>query len=175
MPLVEELFWHDSVATCSLVSELDGERWLFALAGIAGLLADAGVTGDDAVKWMTSQSSGFLDEFGIDPAKLRKIGKRYRRHSAAVRAILEGDQTVLPPAVSRALAVRHSRSSKVWDKLHALSASGELLRPVREILRGVVHMHTNRVLPSKARANETVLYDFLRRGYQTRVAMSRAN
>ena len=50
---------------------------------------------------------------------------------------------------------------------------GELQVPITDLAGSYIHMHANRLLRSSARAQELVIYDFLKRIYESRAARQR--
>lgn len=57
--------------------------------------------------------------------------------------------------------------------LRELEQRGELTVPVSGLAQSYIHMWVNRMSRSAARAQELVLYDFLYRAYESRLARAR--
>jgi hypothetical protein len=51
-----------------------------------------------------------------------------------------------------------------------LYADGQSVRRAREVLISYLHMHVNRIMPSRQRSYELVLYDYMRRLYESAIA-----
>ena len=79
----------------------------------------------------------------------------------------------LPPAVVQSLRRRSEQLAPAVEQLKNLEQQGRLGQPLTELASSFVHMHVNRLLPSAHRAQELVLYDFLRRLYESQLARSR--
>jgi lantibiotic biosynthesis protein len=58
-------------------------------------------------------------------------------------------------------------------ELEGLRQSGELNKTIPELAGSYVHMHLNRMFRSAANAQEMVLYDFLARGYESKIARAK--
>ena len=71
--------------------------------------------------------------------------------------------------LASALAIR-SQESAIVAELKASAAEGHLAVPLEELALSYIHMHANRLLRSAQRQQELVLYDFLARIYESRVA-----
>ncbi len=55
-------------------------------------------------------------------------------------------------------------------ELRAIEQVGELCESIEDLAASFIHMYANRLLRSAARAQEMVLYDFLRRIYESQIA-----
>ncbi|MGW4636966.1 lantibiotic dehydratase C-terminal domain-containing protein [Sphaerisporangium sp. NPDC004334] len=73
-----------------------------------------------------------------------------------------------PPTGPPPYAARSRAPASVAGDLAACAEAGRLTRPLTALAGGFLHMHANRMLPSAARAQELVLYDFLGRWYRSR-------
>ena len=62
----------------------------------------------------------------------------------------------------------------VAAELRALEQPGRLTTPVSDLAGSYLHMHANRLLRSSQRAQEMVLYDFLARLIESRLAAERS-
>ncbi|MFC7385798.1 lantibiotic dehydratase [Sphaerisporangium rhizosphaerae] len=165
--LAERLFHADSDAALDAVGTVPGDadaRWRLTLAGLDRLLGDLGLDLTDRLAVAGALRDRFGREFRVDAAFTHRLGARYRRERAALETLLGPESPAGPPpyaARSRALA-------SVAGDLAACAEAGRLTRPLTALAGGFLHMHANRMLPSAARAQELVLYDFLGRWYRSR-------
>jgi hypothetical protein len=70
-------------------------------------------------------------------------------------------------------ARRSERLIPLAARLHEAERAGRLQQSVAVLTASYLHMYANRLLPSSARAQELVLYDFLERLYKGQLARSR--
>jgi thiopeptide-type bacteriocin biosynthesis protein len=73
----------------------------------------------------------------------------------------------------RALERRSRRLSSVAARLNALERAGALYTGIPELLGSYSHMHVNRMIRAAATSHEPILYDFLFRLYDSRIASER--
>jgi lantibiotic biosynthesis protein len=162
MTVAEDLFCADSDAVISILCacEVEGDdlRWRAAVAGIDRWLADLGIARSARGPLVGRWAADFAAEIEGDAARL---GARYRERRADLAALLEEPPARIAAALeTRSIAIRDGR-----EALRALAASGELDRPIDELVASHVHMFVNRLLRSEPRLHERVLYDFMARSY----------
>jgi thiopeptide-type bacteriocin biosynthesis protein len=169
--LAEDLFRADSDAVVALVGELAGDsgadrRWRLALVGMDRLLDDLGL--DVAAKLDVSRRAreAFRAELAIGAPFDRQLGDKFRKLRLELERLLAEDTPAPFVARSRALA-------PVVAALRRCEADGRLTAPVVDLAPSYLHMHVNRLLRSQQRAQEAILYDFLCRLYEGRLARER--
>jgi len=168
----EEIFCADSEAVVSILEHLEGdagleERWRVAAVGIDTLLADFG--GD--LGWrrahMEKCRSMFHAEFQVDTAGKRQLSERFRAVRSALEQYLDGSggQWLREVFARRSAAVR-----PLVGQLRELDAAGALHVGWEDLISSHLHMHVNRLARSAGRAHEAVLYDFLYKVYDSKIA-----
>jgi thiopeptide-type bacteriocin biosynthesis protein len=174
----EELFWIDSEAVLAIMTSLEPEellpaRWRLAMAGIDLLLADLGLDEAARLSVVSSARDRFGVEFGADSGFYKQVGERFRRHRHELSTLLAAPAGVgsLEPALS-VLRRRSERIRPVAERLRAAALEGALRVPFGDLCASHVHMHVNRLLHATHRAQELVLYDLLRRHYESAAARS---
>lgn len=178
--LAERLFHVDSEATLALLGLLPGEsgadlRWRLTLWGIDAMLGDLGLDLAAKSRLMERLCAAFGPEFRVDGAFERQLGKKFRQHRSELEALLEGASGAggpLGPA-AEVLRMRSEQWAPGMRELRALEAAGRLTLTVEQLATSYIHMHANRMLRTAARAQELVLYDFLRRLYTSQAARQR--
>ena len=172
----EQLFCADSDAVLTMLDELDAgdahARWRTTLRAMDQLLDDLGLPLPEKHRLLQSCSAGYRREFRADGPLARQIGDRFRAHRPSLEALLDGER--LSPAIETALARRSEHIRAVADDLRAQANAGRLTVSIPDLAASYLHMHANRMLHAAARAQELVLYDFLERLYQGRLARSKA-
>jgi len=176
MAPAEELFWHDSRAVLDLVRAYPGDdgapwRWRLGLAGVDLLLDDLGfdLGGKAGILHLARTALG--REFQPSLELERQLGAKFRPLRRELEALLAG--TALDPRAELGLAILAARSRALrgcMATLRAAEASGTLQRPCAELATSFTHLHLNRLLRSSQRLQEFVIYDFLARLHDSRMA-----
>jgi thiopeptide-type bacteriocin biosynthesis protein len=171
----EDVFCADSDAVLAILQGLAGDegldvRWRLALCGLDGLLSDFGFDLEarraQAARWREA----FQRELGGGAAK-RQLGDRFRVERQRLEMLLWRPEEHDSLAFAwRALERRSARWLETARRLNGLAASGRLHTEVPDLVSSYAHMHVNRLIRSAARAHEAVLYDFLHRLYDARIA-----
>ena len=178
--LAERIFQADSEAALAIIERLSGEggadaRWRLALCGIDRLLDDLGLSlaGKRAVIEQVRQALG--KEFRIDASFERQLGEKYRKERAHLDALR--DSTDLTAALLAALAPgliilqrRSAELAPIVAELRRCEQTQGLTQSMASLAGSYIHMHANRLLRASARAQELVLYDLLKRLYESQAA-----
>lgn len=176
--LAERIFHVDSDAVLAALAELAGDRgadwrWRLAVVGIDRLFSDFGVEPPLRRDMLAQLRTAFAAEFGAGAELNRQLGKRLRDVGDELDALLQA--RALPPEHPlaggfAALNMRSERLAPLIVELRSLEARGALTLPLLELLPNYIHMFVNRLIRSDQRAHELVLYDFLHRLTQSRLA-----
>ena len=178
--IAEKIFSADSEAALGILELLSGDegadaRWRFALRGMDMLLDDFGLDLEAKLAVVQAARQTFGREFRVDGQFEYQLGDKYRKERAGIEALLDpnrDEQSELAPG----LRLLHTRSQKlraIASELRACEAAGRLTVALPELAQSYLHMHANRMLRSAARAQELVMYDFLVRTYESRLARTR--
>jgi thiopeptide-type bacteriocin biosynthesis protein len=181
MPLAEQLFAADSEAVLAIVATLAGAagaeaRWKLTLRGIDQLLDDVGLSLPEKLQLMSGLRDGFASELTGGAALDRQLGDRYRKERTQLETLLDRSRDAgsdYEPGFA-AFAARSARIAPIAAALRAHAAAGRLTTSLAELAGSFVHMHANRMFRGAARAQELVLYDFLTRLYQGRIAREKS-
>ncbi len=167
--LAERVFQADSEAVLAL-TELFAEdargklRWRLALAGMHLLLGNLGLDLEARLVVVRQARDAFIAEFLADAEFEHQLAARFRKERKDLEALLE-PAVVVDKGLAAGMEVLRRRSLKltpVVAELRACAQSGRLSVPLTELAVSYMHMHANRMLRSAQRAQELVLYDFLR-------------
>ncbi len=180
MALCERLFAADSDAAVAILDMLAGDagadgRWRLTLRGMDQLLVDLGLTLVEQQALARQLRDGFGREHHADTRFEKQLGDRFRTERKALEALLDRAQDEMSdfePGCA-VFAERSTRIAPVAAELRALAAAGRLTVALADLAGSLLHMHANRMLRGAARAQELVLYDFLARLYDGRVARQR--
>jgi len=179
--LAEEIFHADSDACLELLSEVAGDagadaRWRTTLLGMDLLLDDLGLDLGGKADVVQAARGTMAGEFRHLQAVDRAIGARFRAERRQLEDLLFAgvrDGGAMPSCIA-ALRRRSERIRPIAAALRAGEADGRLQRPLRAIAGSYLHMNANRMFHAAARAQELVLYDFLGRLYDGKMARSRS-
>jgi hypothetical protein len=150
-------------------------RWRLALLGMDLLLTDLGFDLDTRRAVVRAARDRFGAEHRVDAGFKHQLGQKFRPERRGLEALLDlnpGGNDRLGPGLET-FRRRSARLAPVAAELRERGRSGRLSVPLAELAPSYLHMHANRLLRSAHRAQELVLYDFLDRLYESRVARRR--
>jgi thiopeptide-type bacteriocin biosynthesis protein len=174
--LAERIFHADSEAVLAIVRTLSGDqgadaRWRLALRGMDWLLEDLGLSIAQRLDLARRLGSGLRAGVESDRAFAIQLGAKFRRERAEVEELWDmasrSDHWLAPGLA--AFERRSAALRTLAEELRALERSHDLSVPIEELAASFLHMHANRMLRSAHAAQELVLYDFLRRSYESRI------
>jgi thiopeptide-type bacteriocin biosynthesis protein len=174
--LAEELFHHDSELVLQLLElaseeDLDDIGWQLALRGMSRLVDDFGFDLAAKRRIFTRLREGYYREHGIKRPH-PPLGDGFRKHRPRLQELVApslapGDDFTEAEPLFQQRSIAHRG---IVARLREAERSGRLSVPIEELVPSYLHMHANRVLRTAARAQETVLYDFLDRLYESEEA-----
>ena len=180
--LAEELFWIDSEAVLGaaamLAADTSGEtRWLLAARSADMLLDDLGFDAAGKLAVCRQLRDGYFAEFHGDDRLRQSLGRRFRAARKALGAVLDGrlgDGDGAEQALTL-LDRRAQRAAPVAAQLRRRSGEGKLMASLAELAMSFLHMNAKRFFSNAPRAHEMVIYDFLHRVYESRLARGGAS
>jgi lantibiotic biosynthesis protein len=179
--IAEQLFQVDSDAVLKMVGAYPGDegsnaRWRLALRGMDQLLQDLGFDWEARVRIIQRGREDFGREFNVKGSALEhQLGDRFRQERKGLEALLDlSPETESPyqPGIL-ALQARSAALAPIAAKLRALESEGKLNASLEIISTSLIHMFVNRAIRSGQRMHELVLYDFLNRIYESRLARAK--
>jgi thiopeptide-type bacteriocin biosynthesis protein len=173
----EDIFSSDSGAVVEILQGLGGDegvdnRWRIALLGVDRLLSDCEfdlAAKRAAVERLRDSSHR---EFRTGVSTKKQLGDKFRGERQKLEALL-GYSSQRSAELELAGPIFENRSVRVGEvirRLRSLVVSGRLTVDIAELAPSYVHMHVNRLIRSAQRAHELVLYDFLFRLYDGKLA-----
>jgi thiopeptide-type bacteriocin biosynthesis protein len=174
MAIGERLFRADSDAALALIEHLSGDgaadaRWRLALRGMDQLLGDLGFDLAGKLAVLKATRTSFGREFGVSGPVEKQLGDKFRKQRAELDTLLDRDKDAASPLneILPAFTKRSEAMVSVAEELRAANV------PLENVAGSYLHMHANRLLRSAARPQELVIYDFLVRLYESRVARAK--
>lgn len=170
MRLAEAVFVADSALVMELLETLRGadeldRRFKLALVSTHRLLIDLGLDPHRRLAAAKRARGMFAAELGGGAAMEKGLSDRYRGLRSEVEAMVAH-----PAPGGEAFDRRSDRLRPITAELTALAGMGRLAVTLDEFASHCVHMASNRMLRSSARAQELVLCDFLTRAYGSALA-----
>ena len=174
--LAEEIFFADSEAVLEILQSLNGDdgldtRWRLALLGIDQIFSDCGL--DTMTRHAVTRQlrETFHHNLAETTELNRALGDRFRLERKNLESLFlePNEDDILSPGRA-AFAQRSLRIRAAVGQLHSLEAAGQLTRPVKTLCASYCHMHVNRLIRSDHLAHERILYDFLLRLYESKIA-----
>lgn len=177
LELSEQIFAADSVAVAEIVARLPGDagknaRWRLAVIGVDMLLDDLGLDLAAKAELTRSAKDSLETEFQIGTAFRRQLGAKFRTFRAEASALLERGPLRTHGPLGPEIAILEARSDVVRP-IGSQLRTARLGRPLASLACSHTHMHVNRMLRSVAREQELVIYDILRRHYESALARVR--
>ncbi len=148
------------------------ERWRLTLRGMDALLTDLGLDLPAKSAVLGKVRTAFAHEFHADAPFKGKLGERFRKERKSLEALFNSTPDT-DHALAPGLEILRRRSTRLAPTIAELKSSeeaGRLSVRIAELAASYLHMHANRLLRSGQRAHELVLYDFLSRHYESKLA-----
>lgn len=170
--LVEELFWRDSEAVLGIVELLDGEdgaaaRWKLCVRGVDSMLDAIGLDPSVRERICNDAREMLGRELHATTYSWSAIGDKYAAERADLETMIsrdpQRDATHDYQPGFELLARRDSAVAEIGAELRRRDDAGELRPRLVDFAWSLVHMHCNRMLHASHRAQELVIYDFVRR------------
>ena len=170
MALSERIFSYDSEAVLGCIDLLEGEegehfRWLLAIRGVDMLMDDFGYTLSRKSNYLKRLQQHFFREFGAGQALQTQLNAGYRKHMRQISSFLDPQQDA-DNEIETAIQLLEKRSSHIRQAIQEAT-----VHTWDELLSSYIHMFLNRMLSSNQRKHELVIYHFLNKYYESRVAM----
>ena len=192
--LAEKLFHADSETVLTLIEILSRsedesiQRWELAVYGIDVLLTDLGFDLNTKSQLIKRARDWYAKEFGLNKKLRDQLSEKFRRERRKLTSLLEGDpagdatvKSCLKVIRGRSKALigigkkfrqaTQARSSVSVGDLVSLEDSRSV--PIEGVALSFIHMHVNRLLDSAHREHELMIYDFLTRLYDSRIAQGK--
>jgi thiopeptide-type bacteriocin biosynthesis protein len=174
----ESIFHVDSEFILNLLNELnnytDAEelRWLTALTSIDGLLDDFAYTLDDKVRLLNGISLSFNNEFNMNKSIKVQMDAKYRKYRGQIKSIMEY-KSEGPVSIHNLIQERSLKISELAKEILSVESRHELQVSLDDLMASYIHMHINRLMKSRQRTNELLLYYFLHKYYVSVQALAK--
>lgn len=175
--LSEDIFFHQSKAVLNFISMLQGDegeqyRWQVALKAIDHFLDAFNYTIEQKKDLIKVLDKSFGEEFNIKSAEQKKISERFSTHKQLVQSVMNGiakENEDLGKAISVFEVENKIYKTCIEEILNAPSINRRINK-LNQIMPAFLHMFINRLFVSNQRKIELVIYDYLFRYYQSKMA-----
>lgn len=174
--IAERLFQLDSELVLALLSAIadqlgTGLRWHLGFLSVDTLLAGLGLDMSARRRLVNNLGKAQEEKFSINQRYKKQLSEKFRAERDRLEALLATcGNGELPAQARSALALFAGRLESVRAQIEHARQAGELHKSIADLAGSYVHMHLNRLFRSAANAQEMVLYDFLARTYDSRMA-----
>jgi len=168
----ESIFFADSVATTGLLDMLSGDegehfRWLAGLRGVDMLLNDLGFTLEDKKTFAGQSQERFLREFRGGTDLNVQLNNKYRQHAGEIRSFLDPADDSMN-GIDELMNLFKARSESIRASLAVILPQTEI--SLYNLAGSLVHMFLNRLFVSQPREHELVVYHYLKKYYESKLA-----
>jgi thiopeptide-type bacteriocin biosynthesis protein len=161
MDLVEHFFRMDSEYTLYLCKHLTNENQLIknSLAAISLLMENCFSTLDEQILFTKNMAKSFASEMNLGVLIFKKINMSFNQFKENF------EQGIIYPSISLI---------KKWERVsREVLANCETDLIKQKMLADLIHLHINRLFMTDQRENETIIYHYLLRMLQTKLALSK--
>lgn len=181
--LAEKLFHADSEFALKIIEILSRseeesvQRWQLAVYGIDVLLTDLGFDLSTKSRLVKRVRDGYAKELGVQKKLRDQLSEKFRNERQTLTRLFQADRSA-DATVKSCLKVIRERSkalTRISKKLRQCEEAGSLSVPLENLAVSYIHMHLHRLLESGHRDHEFVIYDFLTRLYDSRIAQGKVS
>ena len=179
MEEAEFLFCKDSDCALAIIKKLsilqnENYRWMIALKMIDCFLSDFLLDIHLKRQLMDKLSSSFKAEFGFNLRNSKQFNVKFRENKQIIESVLNNSFSDDDFLKLYDPLQKKSKELKPFIKQFNLKLKKqETSVSIESLLSSYIHMMINRLIVSKNRLHELILYDFLRRYYASEIAKSK--
>ncbi|TMI80253.1 MAG: hypothetical protein E6H10_14050, partial [Bacteroidetes bacterium] len=177
MSLSEDIFWHQSQSVLKFISMLEGDegeqyRWQVGLKAIDLFLDSFSYSLERKSNLVTVLDKNFCAEFKIGSEQRKKIYERFANHKSIIDVLMSDrweDDENLSKAINIFKVDNTDYLSTIDQILKAQSVKGNA-KQLEQLLTSYLHMFVNRLFMGNQRKVELVLYEYLWKIYESKLA-----
>jgi len=180
MDLSENIFWHHSERILSFISLLEGDegeqyRWQICLKAIDLILNEFSYSLEQKSNLVKNLNQNFSVEFKIASSERKKISERFNQHKRLVNFLLSNEWET-DENLSRAVKVFTTPKINYYNTIDEILRAPSVIADPQQLDRlmsSYLHMFINRMFVSNQRKTELVLYEYLLRYYESKLARNK--
>ena len=176
MPLCEKIFHCDSEVACmttSMATQQMNEdlRWQVALSLIHELYDSFGIDMQKRFDMTDRSRLAFYKEFEIDKQMKRYMDNKFRDQREMISQSIQDPAMVHGEEIAQVIRVRSERLRELMPKInYYLNQEGVV--SLESLLDSIAHMLVNKIMGTRQRFYEMVIYHFLAKYYKSEMAKS---
>lgn len=174
----EDLFCIDSQYALKLLGIFEGDysekiRWKIAALSIDDYLNHFKLNLNEKSSLIKELAEGFYREFG-DPIQIeRSLNNLYRTHAQSIRILFENKPGETDPWIEDARKLLQERAQEIkpiMNRISDIQIQKGFKSSYRNLIPSYMHMSINRFFFSYQRKYEMIIYHFLHKYYNSRLA-----
>ena len=172
----ESLFFINSECVIEIINKtrslgVEDSRWIFALYMIDSVLNSFYLSIENRYLLLSNISSAFKIEFGFNLYNSKQFNTKYRINKNEIESVLSNEcDDEIKLKIFKIIDNYSNKSSDIVSRILHLSNVHEI--DFANILPSFIHMIQNRIFISNNRLYEVVIYDFLKRYYNSKLVRS---
>ncbi len=169
----ESLFCVDSDFSLAILKQLtltrnEDSRWLTAILMIDSLLNDFEYGTVEKCNLLKRLNSSFKTEFGFNEFNSKQLNTIFRKKKYLIERLFDNSNHT---EFKSLISTLDSRSIEIEQVAKAIKAKiVDSTKNIDDLISSYIHMMLNRHFRNKNRIYELVIYDFLRRYYESAIA-----
>jgi thiopeptide-type bacteriocin biosynthesis protein len=181
MHLSEDIFFHQSVSVLNFISLLEGDegekyRWQAGLKAIDLFLDAFCYSLEQKRTSIKNLDREFSKEFNIRSAEQKKISEQFNLHKNLLQPIMDNawkENADLKHAISN-FEIIHKDYKKCIEEILIAPSINRDIDNLNRLIPSYLHMFINRLFVSNQRKTELVIYNYLFRYYEARIAREKS-
>ena len=177
MDLSEAIFYHQSVAILNFIAMLDGDegeqyRWQVTLKAIDFFLDDFQYTTEQKLDLVKILQESFSGEFKIGAPEQKKISERFNLSKSLIQQLMS-DAWEEDENLRKAIRTFKSSDKDYRKTIEEILSSPSIhydIQPLHRLMSSYLHMFINRMFVSNQRKVELVIYNYLLKYYESKMA-----
>lgn len=173
----EKYFYHDSQAVVETIAlenqTMDQDiRWKYALKAMDDTLEAFHLNDEQRLVMLERNRDAFIDEFNIDKKAKYELDVKYRKYQSEIQELLNNEAHQEELGLKTIAETRFDEISKVADQMLAIREDeGDDWLP--GLVGSMIHMTVNRLMVSRQRFYEMIMYYFMAKYYKSKIARAK--
>ncbi|HEV3324448.1 MAG TPA: lantibiotic dehydratase [Puia sp.] len=177
MEMSEDIFYYHSVATLHFISMLEGDegehyRWQVTLKALDFVLDDFGYSTLRKRELIKTLHSAFSTEFNVLPPQQREITERFSINKRIIQQLMSEEWKTdenLRQAITIFKISDEGYRKAIKDILSSSLVKGDIQK-LDYLMHSYLHLFINRMFINSQRKVELVIYDYLLKHYESKIA-----
>ena len=177
MELSENIFHYQSTSVLNFIAILDGDegeqyRWQVALKAIDFILDDFHYTTEEKCRLIKILHQGFSSEFKVTSPEQKQISERFRNNKLRIEQLM-GDGWINDEDLHKAISIFKITTDGYYQTIEAILSSPYIhhdIQSLNRLMGSYLHMFINKMFVSNQRKIELVIYDYLLKYYESKIA-----